>query len=357
MTNRRRDRKRAPRKGASTNRQPNDGAQYARMGREWQGGTPRLRGRYNSAVASLFPFSLHEQEMFTRIDHVMICVPDLARGSEQFFRMGFNIHPGGVHPGRGTHNAIAFFNDDYLELLAIRDPAEHRAAAVPGSLNHGLDEFVAAGGGIRYVVIQSDDLAADVAAMRARGVDVNDVKDGSRRTTSGAELRWRAATLGPKNPLPLFFIEHVTPVAERRASTPGAGSHPNAIYKLERSYIVVRDVYASAAIYARVLGMPQPEPHKGTVVMANMAIFEIGPTGLGVVEPYAPGPAAEHLERRGPGVFQALYRTTSMGAATRWMQEHGMPPPARGVRNTGEHAMLVPPPDAGGAYIGFVGPE
>jgi hypothetical protein len=34
-----------------------------------------------------------------------------------------------------------------------------------------------------------------------------------------------------------------------------------------------------------------------------------------------------------------------------------MPPLARGVRNTGEHAMLATPGEACGAYIGFVGPE
>ena len=78
---------------------------------------------------------------------------------------------------------------------------------------------------------------------------------------------------------------------------------------------------------------------------------------FGIAQPYAPGPAADALERRGPGPFQALYRTTSMGAAARWMQDQGMPPLARGVRNTGEQAMLVPPGDACGAYIGFVGPE
>ena len=66
--------------------------------------------------------------MFTRIDHVMICVPDLPRGIEQFSKMGFSIHPGGIHPGKGTHNAIAFNADDYIELLAIRDQVEHQAA-------------------------------------------------------------------------------------------------------------------------------------------------------------------------------------------------------------------------------------
>jgi len=91
--------------------------------------------------------------------------------------------------------------------------------------------------------------------------------------------------------------------------------------------------------------------------MSNMAVFQLGPTGLGVVQPYAEGPAADALNRRGPGPFQALYRTTSMGAAARWMQEKGLPPLARGIRNTGEHAMLATPADACGAYIGFVGPE
>jgi len=297
--------------------------------------------------------------MFVRIDHVMICVPDLPRAIEQYTRLGFNTHPGGVHPGKGTHNAIAFNRDDYLELMAIRDPAEYQRATegAPKSADGGLAKFIAAGGGIRYIVVQSDDLAADVAAMRGRGIDVSDAIDGARRTPAGGELRWKLALLGPKNPLPIFFIQHVTPVEERRSLTPGAGQHPNGVYTLERAYIVAADAPSAASVYARVLGIPQPPLQKGTVIMSNMAVFQIGPTGLGIAQPYAAGPAADALERRGPGPFQALYRTGSMGAAARWMQEHGMPPLARGVRNTGEVAMLATPAEACGAYIGFVGPE
>ena len=295
--------------------------------------------------------------MFTRIDHVMICVPDLPRGIEQYNKLGFNIYPGGTHPGKGTHNAIAFLRDDYVELLAIRDPAEQQAASGPRSPGTGLADFIANGGGIRYIVLQSDDLAADVAAMRKRGVDVGDAIEGGRRAPTGQELRWKVALPGPKNPLPIFFIQHLTPVEERRKQVPVSGIHPNGVYTLERAYIVTDDAEAVAATYANVLGLPQPPLQKGTVIMSNMAVFQIGPTGLGIAQPYAPGPAADALARRGSGPFQALYRTTSMGAAARWMQEHGMPPLARGVRNTGEHAMLATPADACGAYIGFVGPE
>ncbi|HYQ95195.1 MAG TPA: hypothetical protein VEP70_10250, partial [Burkholderiales bacterium] len=68
------------------------------------------------------------------------------------------------------------------------------------------------------------------------------------------------------------------------------------------------------------------------------------------------GVAADALARRGPGPFQILYRTRGMDAAAKWMADRGVPPPARGIRNTGEQAMLVAPEHACGVYIGFVGP-
>ena len=288
--------------------------------------------------------------ILARIDHVMICVPDLSRGVDTYMRLGFGVHPGGVHPGKGTHNAIAFLEDDYLELLAIRDRGEYRSHSPFG----GLVEFLERGGGLRYVIVQSDDLAADVAAMRARGVDVSDPADGSRRTPAGRELRWRAAMLGRRNPLPLFFIQHLTPVQERRLQVPAAGRHPNGVQRIERVYIAVTDLKAEAERYSTLLGV-MPKMERGTVINADMAIFQLGATGLGLAQPVAPGVCADALERRGPGPFQILYRTKSMDAAEKWIAEQSLPPPVRGIRNTGEHAMLVSPEHACGVYIGFVG--
>src|SRR2546426_8234529 len=101
--------------------------------------------------------------------------------------------------------------------------------------------------------------------------------------------------------------------------------------------------------------MPVRRVQRGNVIKADMAVFDLGPTGLTAAQPAEPGPAAEALARRGPGPFQILYRTSSMDAALKWMVDHDMPPPARGIRNTGEQAMLVGPEHACGAYIGFVG--
>ena len=294
-----------------------------------------------------------EGKMLTRIDHVMICVPDLARGIDAYTRIGFNIYPGGAHAGRGTHNAIAFHQEDYLELLSLR---ERDAPVAPGSSDARLAEFLARGGGFRYVAVQSDDLEADVAAMRGRGVDVTDATEGVRRSPNGQELRWRAASPGPRNPLPVFFVQHLTPLAERRRQVARAGDHPNGALRLDRVYIAVPDLTAVTESYARVLGTPVPKIQRGAVIKADMAVFDLGPTGLTVAQPAEAGAAAEALARRGPGPFQVLYRTSSMDAAARWMASHDMPPPARGVRNTGEQAILVGPEQACGAYIGFVGP-
>src|SRR5215471_15573257 len=290
--------------------------------------------------------------MLTRIDHVMICVADLAKAIDAYRGLGFDVHPGGVHPGRGTENAIAFNDEDYVELMSVRDREEYVRARPDG----GLLEFLAAGGGLRFIALQSDDLAADVAAMRARGVDVSDVTAGARRTPAGRELRWKSASLGLRHPLPIFFVEHLTPLAERRRQVSRAGPHPNGVLSADRVYIAVPDVAAAAQSYSQVLGLPTPRVQRGAVIKADMAVFDLGPTGLTVAQPAEPGPAAEALSRRGPGPFQVLYRTSSMDTAARWMVEHGLPPPMRGVRNTGEQAMLVGPEHACGAYVGFVGP-
>ena len=290
--------------------------------------------------------------MLTRIDHVMICVPDLAKGIEAYSRLGFTVYPGGSHTGRPTHNAIAFHDEDYLEILSIRD----RSAVEPGSPDASLAVYLDQGGGFRIVALQSDDLAADVAAMRQRGVDVGEIRDGGRRTPEGQDLRWRAAFLGPRDALPIFFIQHLTPLAERKAQAMRLPSHPNGVTRVERAYIAVSDVTEAARRYARVLGLPVPKIQRGAVIKADMVVFDLGPTGLTVAQPAEPGPAADALARRGPGPFQVLHRVRSLDAALRALADGGLPDTVQGVRNTGERAVLVRPEHAGGAYVGFVGP-
>jgi methylmalonyl-CoA/ethylmalonyl-CoA epimerase len=180
-------------------------------------------------------------------------------------------------------------------------------------------QLVSPGDGLESIALSSDDLAADSKSVHSRGGTA--------------------------------FVK----VVELK-NAPAPSRHPNGVLRIERVYIAVRDLAASAALYARVLGTPAAKMERGTVINADMAIFRFGPTALGLAQPCAPGVAADALQRRGPGPFQILYRTSSMDAAAKWIADQGLPPPQRGVRNTGEQAMLVPPAHACGVYIGFVGP-
>ena len=220
--------------------------------------------------------------MLTRIDHVTIGAADLCAGIDAYTRIGFELDERGVARNDGDHF-----------------------------------ELEVGGDGLQSIALASDALAADSAAVRARG-----------------------------------SADYVRLVEKSNAQP--ASRHPNGVLRIERVYIAVKDVAAAAKEYSRVLGVT-PKMERGTVIHADMAIFQLGPTALGLAQPIAPGICADALERRGPGPFQILFRTSSMDAAAKWMADHGVPPPARGIRNTGEQAMLVMPEHACGVVIGFVG--
>jgi catechol 2,3-dioxygenase-like lactoylglutathione lyase family enzyme len=237
--------------------------------------------------------------------------------------------------------------------------ARHRAAREdPGGVARILQR-------IDHVTIGVADLEAGIVAYRRIGFEID---NGGIARNDGDYLQLVAAT---REGLQSIALASDDPAADSAAvqarrgiayltvtarNTEAASRHPNGVQRIERVYIAVKDIAAAATHYARVLGVPPPKMERGTVIQADMAIFQFGPTALGLAQPVAPGVCADALARSGPGPFQILYRTSSMDAAAKWMADHGVPPPVRGVRNTGEQAMLVPPAHACGVYIGFVGP-
>jgi hypothetical protein len=217
---------------------------------------------------------------------------------------------------------------------------------------------------VDHVSISVPDLGAGIEAYSALGFTLETSGAAAVASTATAALELVAAgepyglrsivVTGEAAPeaqagLPLRFVE-------RPPRKDAPGTHPNGVLHLERTYVVVADLQASVDAYARFLDLPVPPVQQGNVIKADMSIFDVGPVGIGVVQPNGPGPAAQALEQRGPGPFQVLYRTRSMEAAARWIEGHGLPPPAVGTRNTGERAMLVGPEHTFGVFVAFVGP-
>jgi hypothetical protein len=131
-----------------------------------------------------------------RLDHVLHGVKDLAQAARDFRdRLGMNARVGGVHPGRGTHNSLVHLGNAYIELISVAEPTSARAQTLLRFLEHGDGPFDFA--------LATSDIAGASTELRARGVTVGEVRDGSRETPGGALLSWRAATtsVGP------FMIE------------------------------------------------------------------------------------------------------------------------------------------------------
>jgi len=317
--------------------------------------------------------------MFTRIDHTMICVNDLAAAQRTYTeRLGFHVYPGGDHPGRGTHNAIGFFDLDYIELMGVRDRGE-----LERDPNSGLLDFLAKGDGLRFFILASDDIDADVAVMRSRGVDVHDVREGSRRTPRGAlrqalreplrepqdgaqdsvELKWRFANFGRGTPLPFFIIQHLTPDADRQSQVPRRAPHPNGALGYDHVVVAVTDIEAARAEYQRALGI-QPTPVRADALLnAQVCGFPVGKTGVTLATPRGPGPAREALDRRGQGPFLLSFRSGNLQETERWIMSHhiniaaagALREPQDGVRTDGVRAIVTRPEPAHGVWMAWIG--
>jgi hypothetical protein len=104
-----------------------------------------------------------------RIDHLIICVRDLARAELDLRTLGFTLTPIGVHPF-GTSNHLAMFGSNFLEVLAITDAAAVPAAA-PGrfSLAAHHQNFLVTAEGMSMLAWHSADAHAD-ALFAANGI-------------------------------------------------------------------------------------------------------------------------------------------------------------------------------------------
>jgi len=211
---------------------------------------------------------------------------------------------------------------------------------------------------LSHITIGVPDLAAGITTYTNLGFSLT--RHGNR-AIAATEREYLALEQMPRDGIQRITLEGPPPTAAppnieviQKPERHSAARHPNGAVRLERLYVAVENLQSAVDAYRSALGLPEPKMERGTVIMADMAIFNLG-AGLTFAQPYAPGPCADAIASRGPGPFQLLYRTTSLDAASNWLSANGIPPPARGTRNTGELALLIPLAQAHGAFIGLVG--
>jgi hypothetical protein len=143
------------------------------------------------------------------LDHILLGSSDLDRGIDWMEeRSGVRAMFGGVHPGRGTRNALlALGPRRYLEIIAP-DPAQGEKGLSHDGLSfvnklHNLETPRLVGW-----AVHTDDLVALAKRVAAAGLDIEPPRDGSRTRPDQKILRWKSFSLKQdRGGLLPFFIE------------------------------------------------------------------------------------------------------------------------------------------------------
>jgi hypothetical protein len=164
------------------------------------------------------------------LDHILYAGSDRDDMIERFARLsGVRAGIGGVHPGLGTHNALASLGSHcYFELIAT-DPAQD----VPGSMGDLFSRYESPR--LFAYMVRATDLERIRDVLAGEGIAA-DLFAASRQTPDGRTLRWRLlmpATNRFGNCLPKFIDWLDTPLPGGSAS-PGCSlidfqvGHPDA---------------------------------------------------------------------------------------------------------------------------------
>jgi catechol 2,3-dioxygenase-like lactoylglutathione lyase family enzyme len=242
--------------------------------------------------------------MFTGIDHVAIVVEELEFAIASYSRAGFTVVRGGKHP-IGSHNAlIAFVDGSYFELIAF-----FRANS-----GHPWQKALANGSGIVDFCMATDDLAADVDAMRRAGAKIGNPSPLTRDRPDGYHLSWVLAIPEPPfNGRVPFLIKDDTPRDER---VPRERTHRNGATGIRTVAIAVSDPNETSRYYARALGRPGAPVERPDLEGAGVR-FTIGLNEVQLLASKSEsGPLAQWIREHGQSPFEVVLANTATDAST-----------------------------------------
>ena len=287
--------------------------------------------------------------MPVRIDHVIVAAADLAQLEAAFTQLGFHVVGGGQHPHLGTRNRVILLDQGYIELLAIADeravsPAvRDRIASAPGWIGFAL---------------QSGDITAEAAEMRARGADVHGPTPGKLVAPNGATRSWQTVTVSGEDlfsaaePIP-FLIQHDSSGAQRQRELAGADAimpHPNGAQRLQAVCLAVANLVEAEQTFERDYGLSATEPVEVVPFVHAMLTLKM-PTGgecIRLAEPLGDGIVHDRLVNAGEGICYVAITVSDLDATRSFLQRSGV------SYTQWEEGLMIPATVTGGAPLAFV---
>ena len=155
-----------------------------------------------AAGAAFAPFPSWGADIPALLDHFILGCADLDRGIDFVEQhTGVRAAFGGVHPGRGTRNALLSLGERrYLEIMAP-DPAQTVAPQIPQLRELKQPRIVG-------WAAHTDDMGKLAERLRKASLQFEGPRPGSRQRPDGKLLQWKTLTLkDDQDGLLPFFIE------------------------------------------------------------------------------------------------------------------------------------------------------
>jgi hypothetical protein len=186
------------------------------------------------------------------IDHVTVCGSNLEQMRRDFADVGLHTTYGGRHANGVTHmDLLTFADGSYIELIA---PVSALGGAT--GMMSGWSRLMEGNAGAGAWAVRTADIYAEVARLRAAGIEVRGPERGSRKRPDGTKLEWETAIVGPGSAgcmLP-FLIEDQTPRGLRVPAPAMAGG----IEGVAAVVIAVRDLEESISLFRRAYAVERP---------------------------------------------------------------------------------------------------
>lgn len=221
-----------------------------------------------------------------------------------------NIHAveGGRHEGRGTYNALSYFDLSYIEYLGAYDqelvrqsnPAHH--SMIETIIDQDFEESL-----VRFAV-RTDDIQKAAAHFKEAGLTVTGPDAMFRKRPDGSEIHWQLLYIGEENnklPLP-FIIQWNQSDEERRNEQIQQGvigqQLPNTA--LEGVVFVVENAEETAKRWGGYFKKPVGETYVDQTLQAKIVTIPLNGGKLHFAEPVGEGIIKNVLRTKGEVPFQ-----------------------------------------------------
>lgn len=218
------------------------------------------------------------------LDHVVIAADDLDASEQEMTRLlGRRPSWKGRHPLYGTANVLYRLDGGaYLELLGL-DPEATAGGAWTEFLKGYLLEH---GPGIFSIALRTPDVASTVAAVRGRGLKVDEPLPGEGvDLQTGAKREWTNARVPPDQTggTAMFFIEHRSP-ADALPLAPALADDDAVVKHVAGLTVETADMAAAKQLWQQRVGLPQGDIEGGEVFhMGNAGLVVFSGVGEGTM--------------------------------------------------------------------------